>query len=110
MDWFRPANHPYKAGRPGTFVEPGRDAAGNLNLGGYIDDYVPAGHTFASMHDSLVGILTNNSIPDWLANIPTMPAAYAYAFTNELLNSAFKISDNDLFHHNLEDDFDYSCR
>jgi RHS repeat-associated protein len=89
LAWFRPDGHPYLAGREGTIVEPGRDANGELNAGGYIDDYVPAGHTFASMHDRLVGYLTEFGVPDWLGNVPMMLPIYSVALSEELFNSFF---------------------
>lgn len=105
LAWFRPEGHPYLAGREGTIIELGRDANGSLNLGGYIDDYAPAGHTFTSIHDNLVDSLTQRGVPDWLANIPTMPGVYGQAFLQELMNSSFQLFDSNLFEHELEHDY-----
>ncbi len=60
--------------------------SGNSDFhGGYIDDYVPAGHTFATYHDALVDYLKNEKDwPDQMANIPTMPAAYTGALWREV--------------------------
>jgi len=43
--WFRPDDHKYKVGRENNdYVYPGD------GIGKFIDDYVPAGHTFGSNH------------------------------------------------------------
>ena len=88
LEWYRPASHPFKAGREGSpLVQPGYGGDPYFH-GGYIDDYVPAGHTFATYHDELVGFLVNDKEwPDLVANIPTMSLAYTAAFWRELLNS-----------------------
>lgn len=85
LDWFRPRDAEYYAGRPGTIVPPGP-----LGRGRYIDDYVPAGHTFAQNHDDLVGAATARGLPDWLVNIPTMWMTYMYSVVEEITNSAAK--------------------
>jgi len=101
LDWFRPAGHRYLAGREGNpFVYPGPGG-----IGGFIDDYVPAGHTFASMHDSFVGELTRAGYPDWLVNIPSMPGVYVLAVEREALNSLFSLFGSSYFEHRLEEDF-----
>lgn len=99
LDWFRPEAHPYMAGREGTIVEPG--PVGN---GKYIDDYIPAGHTFASMHDNFVGHVTSIGLPDWLVNIPTMPAVYVYSVLNETLNSIAGAFGINAFAHHIQND------
>jgi hypothetical protein len=100
LAWFRPDNHPYMVGRRGTLVEPGP-----YGIGRFIDDYVPAGHTFASLHDRFVGAMIKTGYPDWLVNIPSMPIIYDYAILQESLNSLFGLFGSNLFDHDLEDDF-----
>lgn len=39
--------------------------------------------TFAEMHDKRVGKLLADGVPDWKANIPTMPGTYRDAFVYE---------------------------
>ena len=46
----------------------------------FMEDNFPNAHYFAAVHDALVGSLTSWGAPDWLVNIPTMPAAYVFAF------------------------------
>ncbi len=82
LDWFRPDGHPYMAGREGTIIEPGPNGVGK-----YVDDYVPGGHTFASMHDNFVGSMTELGLPDWLVNIPSMAPAYLAALATETADS-----------------------
>jgi RHS repeat-associated protein len=101
LAWFRPAGHPYRAGRPGTRVE-----VGPGEWGGFIDDYVPAGHTFASMHDRFVGEMVAAGYPDWLVNVPSMLGLYFTAVEWEALNSLFSLFGVDYFEHLLEEDFD----
>ena len=86
LDWFRPAGDPYYAGREGTIVGPGP-----TGIGRYIDDYVPAGHTFAQMHDNLVDRATAAGLPDWLVNIPTMVRVYEYAVLKEVRRSITRL-------------------
>jgi hypothetical protein len=45
--------------------------------------------TTGEVHDPMVGWLTTGklAIPDWLANVPTMPTAYSIAFLLELTSS-----------------------
>ena len=104
LDWFRPDEHPYMAGREGTIIEPGP-----IGNGKYIDDYMPAGHTFASIHDKFVGEMTAFGWPDWLVNIPSMPSAYLVALAQETLNSIFKIFSIDSFEHDISDDLADQC-
>lgn len=100
LAWFRPDDHPYMAGREGTIIEPGPNG-----MGSFIDDYVPAGHTFASMHDNFVGKMTKTGVPDWLVNIPSMVPIYYNAVQKETLNSLFGLCGSDLLKHHLENDF-----
>lgn len=86
LDWFRPQYSKYIVGRENSgLVEPGK------GIGKFIDDYVPAGHTFGMLHDSLVDIGHDAGLPDWLINIPTMPGMYFLAVGAELDNSVFKL-------------------
>lgn len=80
--WFRqPWQTDYVAGREGSLVQPGD------TVSRFVEDGVPAGRTFAEMHDNLVDVATRNGIPDWLANIPTMPTVYGAAVGTEVLRS-----------------------
>ncbi|MFZ5495395.1 MAG: RHS repeat-associated core domain-containing protein [Verrucomicrobiota bacterium] len=85
-DWVRPATEPYVAGREGTIVEPGGLASV------IIEDFVPAGHTFAQNHDAFVDWAVNEAgIPDEFANVPTMPFVYIVSFVEEIFNSIFSL-------------------
>ena len=46
-----------------------------------LEDWLPNVHRFDVVHDAWVEALTDWGIPDWIANIPTMPIAYSYALT-----------------------------
>jgi RHS repeat-associated protein len=86
LDWFRPKSDIYVVGRMGnSFVAPGK------GIGKFIDDYVPAGHTFGSLHDALVDMGLEAGLPDWLINIPTMPGVYVLAVGTEIDNSLYEI-------------------
>ena len=99
LAWFREHDHDYKAGRAKTIVP-----EGPYGRGRYIDDYVPAGHTFASLHDTFVGIATSEGVPDWLVNIPSMPFLYIGAVGKEALNSAASPFSIDFFEHKKDHD------
>jgi RHS repeat-associated protein len=86
--WFRQAGEDYLAGREGTIVEPGK------GIGALIDDYVPAGHTFADKHDGFVGTMQNMRVPDLLINIPSMPLIYKQAVYEESIKTIFGLSNN----------------
>ena len=81
--WFQQewqADNPI-VGRLDTFVPPG----GPIST--FIERYVPAGRTLAEIHDPLVDKLWALGVPDWIANIPTMPVAYVSAIGLEILRS-----------------------
>jgi RHS repeat-associated protein len=99
LAWFRPEGHEYKAGRRDTIVPEGPQGRGR-----FIDDYVPAGHTFAAMHDKFVGEATTIGFPDWLVNWPFFGPIYARAVQQEILNSLFGIVGLDAYEHKIEDD------
>lgn len=99
LEWFRPKDHPYKAGRLGTSVTEGPEGNGRI-----IDDYIPAGHTMASIHDGFVEQMTNLGLPDWLVNKPSMLPAYMVAVSNETLNSIAGIFNINTFAHDISDD------
>jgi RHS repeat-associated protein len=86
--WFRPANHGPVVGRPGTIVPPGH------GIGLFIDDHVPAGHTFGANHDVFVGWAVSRGCPDLLCNIPSMGPLYAISAGEEAINMQV-----DLFNH-----------
>jgi hypothetical protein len=71
LDWFKPLDpHPYVVGRVGSsLVETGK------GVGAFIDNYIPAGHTFGTIHDRTVDAGRSLGIPDLLVNIPTMPGS-----------------------------------
>lgn len=85
LDWFRPwsdQSSPYVVGRDGhPAVPPG----GLISKG--IEHCVPAGRTFGEIHDAKVDELLTRGVPDWKANIPTMPGAYWQAIQREAFNS-----------------------
>ena len=82
----------YVGNNPINFVDPwglgqqGKDhALGRTGVPGFepgrfpmrqIEDYVPTAHEFAVVHDKTVDILRRAGVPDIIANVPTMPAAY----------------------------------
>jgi len=87
LDWFKPDGHQYVVGRPGTIVEPGKG-----RFGGFLDDHVPAWHTTGYFHDKFVDWAVNEKgYPDWLVNIPTIPAAYLYSVDHEIKVSISKL-------------------
>jgi hypothetical protein len=43
------------------------------------ENNIGSGYTFGENHDKWVGVLTQNGVPDILANIPSMPVAYVYS-------------------------------
>jgi len=66
----------YNLGRTGIWkdvLDPGTGVAKALEHG------MPFGHNFAKFHDEVVDVLTKVGVPDILANVPTMPLAYAFA-------------------------------
>lgn len=86
LDWFRPIADPYVVGRRGSrLVAPGK------GIGKFIDDYIPAGHTFGTIHDEVVDTLHHGGLPDLMINIPTMPIMYMLAIIAELDNSINKL-------------------
>lgn len=88
LDWYRSANstEKYVVGRDGNlFVPPG----GTVSR--FIEQCVPAGRTFGEIHDARVDELTSKGVPDWRANIPSMPGAYTDAVHKESLNSIQRI-------------------
>jgi hypothetical protein len=86
LDWFRPIADPYVVGRRGSrLVAPGK------GIGKFIDDYIPAGHTFGTIHDEVVDTLHHGGLPDLMINIPTMPIMYLLAIVAELDNSVNKL-------------------
>ena len=88
LDWFRrrESNEEYAVGRRGNpFVPPG----GLISRA--IEQCVPAGRTFGVIHDAGVEELTSRGVPDWLANVPTMPGAYREAVREEVGNSLLNI-------------------
>jgi RHS repeat-associated protein len=85
LDWLRLDSDIYVVGREGSNL-----VATGKGVGKFIDNYVPAGHTFGTLHDSLVDMGTEAGLPDWLINVPTMPGMYALAFYIEANNSLLK--------------------
>ena len=85
LDLLKPSDHPYTVGRVGTRgFEPGKGVTG------FIDSYVPAGHTFGYRHDLLVGYMETNwtAVPkpviDYYLNPVSMSPAYVVALFEEL--------------------------
>ncbi|NJD87716.1 MAG: RHS repeat-associated core domain-containing protein [Betaproteobacteria bacterium] len=72
---------PGTVGRPGTPVPPGGP------MSEFIEQWVPAGYTFGEMHDNFVDWATSQAMPDWLANIPSMPLMFGAAVFTEMLRS-----------------------
>ena len=57
----------------------------------FIEQCVPAGRTFGEIHDDRVDELLSRGVPDWRANIPTMPGAYLDAVRQETANSSLQL-------------------
>ena len=92
--WFGGGDDPegWTVGRdkPGSLVKPGPG-----EVGGWLEQYVPAMETMSEYHDALVGFLTNKGAPDWLVNIPTMKTCYDLAVLKETLDSLKDLFDKD---------------
>jgi uncharacterized protein RhaS with RHS repeats len=90
LDWYRPQNssQPYAVGRDGSIIQPG----GPISRA--IENFCPAGRTFAEIHDARVDELIARGVPDWRANIPTMPGAYLDAIRQETSNSLMQLDRN----------------
>lgn len=92
MDWLRPwtdQSTAYTVGRTGhPLVPPG----GIISKA--IEHCVPAGRTFGEIHDARVDALRAQGVPDWRANIPTMPNAYLQAVRQESFNSFLALERN----------------
>lgn len=92
LDWFRAwidQSTPYVVGRDGHPVVP---PGGLVSKG--IEHCVPAGRTFGQIHDAKVDELRAKGVPDWKANIPTMPGAYWQAVKQEAFNSYVALERN----------------
>jgi len=80
--WLREKNQKYVVGRDDTIVPPGGV------VGRFLEDKVPAMHTFGVLHDYFVGYMTEKkNMPDFVVNFPSMPIIYGVAFFYELSNS-----------------------
>jgi hypothetical protein len=92
LDWFRSwsdQSTAYAVGRDGNpFVYPGGP------ISKIIEHCVPAGRTFGQIHDAKVDELRAQGVPDWRANIPTMPGAYWDAVKQETANSYKSLESN----------------
>jgi hypothetical protein len=95
LDWFANAGDKPVVGRFGSIIQPGG------TVSNFVENWLPAGRTMALLHDGLVDALTGAGVPDLLANVPSMPLAYASAVALEALNSATR-----LFGMNLTPAFD----
>ena len=92
LDWFRSLSDqssPYVVGRSGNFFVP----PGGL-VSKAIEHCVPAGRTFGELHDTKVDDLSSKGVPDWRANIPTMPETYWEAIKQEGGKSMQQLQDN----------------
>lgn len=57
-------------------------------IGSFLDDYVPAAHTFGANHDRFVGYAVDElGLPDIVINVPLMFIMYPAAIIQETLNS-----------------------
>ena len=91
--WLRPEGHKYVVGRDGhPIVWSGEQSPG---IGSFIDDYLPAGHTFGTNHDAFVGLMVDQyGLPDLLINIPSMGPIYIFSVGQELVNTPFRAIDH----------------
>lgn len=91
LDWYRNPNSTadYTVGRRGhPIVPPG----GSVSR--FVEQCIPAGRTFGQIHDDRVDQLISQGVPDWRANIPTMPGAYRDAVRQETVNSLRNLENN----------------
>jgi len=91
-NFFRPENAIPVLGSESTFLPPGR------GLALLIEDYVPAAHNFAVLHDTLVGAIAPDTRVLHPANIPTMPPAYVagviysgFGFAQDILEGIYGV-------------------
>ncbi len=84
LDWYRNPDSAadYAVGRRGHPVVP----PGGI-VSRFVEQCIPAGRTFGQIHDDRVDQLISQGVPDWRANIPTMPGAYKDAIRQETGNS-----------------------
>jgi RHS repeat-associated protein len=83
LDWFRPDGHEYLVGRNPSPVQTGPG-----EIGGWLEDNVPAMHTMGLMHDTFVGFMTNDlGFSDIVVNVPSMALIYYLAVYREVVNS-----------------------
>ena len=83
LAWFKPDNHDYTVGRPGSKLVP----SGPGTIGADLDVYGPAWHTTGYYHDALVDYGTSIGIHDYLINLPTIPFVYVFSVGVEIGNS-----------------------
>lgn len=73
----------------------GRDGFPVLNpehpVANAIENYFPNAHYFAVVHDSWIDTINQQGIWDYVINVPSMPAAYLYAFGVNAYNSFIKL-------------------
>jgi len=92
LEWFGDGTAGI-VGREDSWVEPGEG-----NLGGWLEEHIPAMETMGKIHDPTVGILVPNlggpendtlteKIIDGIVNVPTMPVAYVAAVATETAKS-----------------------
>jgi RHS repeat-associated protein len=78
LERFCPSCSGDVTGRPGTIVEPGSPTSS------FIERNLGSGRTFSENHDALVDALTNNGVPDIIANIPTIIPAYIGSIAQDI--------------------------
>lgn len=78
LERWHTSNGTHTVGRPGTIVPPG----GVIST--FIENKVGSGYTFGDVHDSWVKNLTDEGVPDIIANIPTMLPAYTYSICRDI--------------------------
>ena len=91
LEWYRPQNssQPYAVGREGNLIVwPGGP------ISRFIEQCVPAGRTFGKIHDDRYDEMISKGVPEWRANIPTMPGAYLDAVRQETGNSLLQLERN----------------
>jgi len=92
LDWLRPwsdQSSEYVVGRREHWAVPPGGIVSRA-----VEHCVPAGRTFGKIHDARVDELVSKGIPDWRANIPTMPGAYWDAVKQESFNSFMDLEKN----------------
>jgi len=78
-------NEKYQLGRDCSILEP------DTIITRFIEDNVPAAHTFAVNHDDFVDFAVSHGFPDFMVNIPSMLPIYVISVFEEIICSIDKL-------------------